>query len=243
MWNRLTVQENGHPRAMSVRTALLLCLALAACGPKFRTEITPADDAQIALELRETFVASSLDLLRIGLDLAAPTAGDFNTAALEDISNELGCSLEELEDGSLRLACEALPVRGEETRLVVTLSARAEGVGVIIESESGEMSLEADLHLASHPTRGLTVEGVLFADTFDGAALSASLAEITLRNVADLPGLPRGVIFTSGNVDFSVRMPSGGMATGTAGLVGRRAVIALELGGSVTRGEIELGSR
>jgi len=61
--------------------------------------------------------------------------------------------------------------------------------------------------------------------------------------VAATPGMATGVLSTSGSIDFDLRTTEGDAARGTAGLVGRSAVLAFDLAGFTARRDLELAPR
>ena len=64
---------------------------------------------------------------------------------------------------------------------------------------------------------------------------------MTGQTVADLPDLAAGVLFTSGDVDLGAETPEGQPVSGSAGLVGRTALVVLDVDGVISQGEIALG--
>jgi hypothetical protein len=159
---------------------------------------------------------------------------------------------EELREGSVGATLDALlgaidlvaadaaggdaSVRGEPVRILV----HAAPDGSVTVETIGARRTEASLRLASDPEKGLAVTGTITTESPDGTVVEGTLDRVFVRTVADLPGVGTGAIFTSGNVDFSVRDGEDVVATGTAALIGRRALVSLDISGTRTEGELHL---
>jgi hypothetical protein len=128
-------------------------------------------------------------------------------------------------------------VRGEPVRIL--LDVRPDG-SVDVEAV-GSRRTDASLRLLDDPDLGLGVLGTITTESPDGTVVEATLERVYVRTVADLPGVGTGAVFSSGNVDFQVRAGGDVVATGTAALVGRRAVVALRIDGTSSQGELGLG--
>jgi hypothetical protein len=127
-------------------------------------------------------------------------------------------------------------VRGEP----VTLLIAADGDAITVEAH-GSCVAEATLTLEDDPDLGLLVSGTLRTDSPDGCIVEGTLDRVFVRTVADLPDKGFGAIFTSGNVDLGVREGTEVLATGTAALFGRRALVGLAVHGAYSEGELALG--
>ena len=128
-------------------------------------------------------------------------------------------------------------VRGEPVTLVVT----AED-GVVTIEALGVCRTEATLRLADDPDHGVSVTGTIVTESPDGTTVEGTLERVFVRAVADLPGGGgSGALFVSGNVDLLAQAGEEVVATGTAALFGRRALVALSVNGSHTEAELSLG--
>ena len=117
--------------------------------------------------------------------------------------------------GDLELDVE-FPGRG----LIVTLHGTAEG--------TLELAFDAEL--------GIVVNGTLSTLGEDGRMVRATLIDLQARLMAD----PTGLRFTGGSVDLEVEDADGPVATGSAALVGSRALVLLNVSGTWSQGELEL---
>lgn len=142
--------------------------------------------------------------------------------------------------GALDLLATGAPadayVRGEPVTLVATV----DGDVVTIEAV-GLRRTEAALRLEEHPELGVSVTGTIATESPDGTVVEGTLERVFVRAVADLPGGGAGALFTSGNVDLAAHVGDDVVATGTAALFGRRALVALSVDGAHTEGELALG--
>jgi len=128
-------------------------------------------------------------------------------------------------------------VRGEPVMLLATTAPD----GLVTIEALGSCRTEGSLRLERDPDLGLSVSGTLRTEAPDGTVVEGTLDRVFVREVADLPGVGTGAIFTSGNVDLGVRAGEDLLATGTAALIGRRALVGLTVDGAFTEGEIVLG--
>jgi len=231
---------------MARRTGPLLCLGLllAACTGGGGAPTLRADGLS-AEEVRDGCVAGTLDVLQLAADRLGAVAG----GALDAPDCAL---LVDAGGGEFLLACPDAEVRGAPADFIarvvflrdglpLTDPAGADAVRLTVESRSDAYVTDARLDLRQDADRGLLVDGVVTTQSLDGCTLEGTLGNVTARPVADLPGGRTGVLFTSGNVDFDVRLPDRTFVTGTAALVGRSALVSLEVGGVFTQGAIMLG--
>lgn len=213
-------------------------------------------DIQSALQtgerLRESCVASALDLLQNVADMVslAVTARDID--ALAAAADTAACTMYGPDEGSYTFFCADLPVRGEPVDVLIELTylddlgfptdqlADATSVLVRIEAEGGLFQGGGLIHISPDPDLGLVFDGTIGTTYYDGCSATADL-QVTGQTVADLPDLAAGVLFTSGDVDLGAETPEGQEVSGSAGLVGRTAVIALDVDGVISQGEIVLG--
>jgi hypothetical protein len=150
-------------------------------------------------------------------------------ATLDALLGAIDLALADAPGGDVR-------VRGEPVRILVDV---APDGSVAIEA-LGSRRTEASLRLAEDPDRGVSVTGTIATESADGTIVEGALERVLVRSVADLPGGGTGAIFLSGNVDLSVRADGELVATGTAALIGRRALVALTVDGTHSEGELHL---
>jgi len=249
----LNVREVVQRHSTALLAAFFSCLLLAACsGAGSGLDRTAA--LQTIGQLSDENVAPALDLIQTALDLAAPAVYATSEEELAAIAEATGCQLSGPFEGTYDLLCGPREMRGETTTLLIHVTFLMDGFPVAdpaladalllrIEGESGRILTEGQLHLVPDPDKGLVIDGDLSASAFDGVGLLASFNDVTARTVADLPGLATAVLFTSGSIDLDLTTPAGQPARGTAGLVGRNAVVALDLAGFSARRDLELAPR
>jgi len=127
--------------------------------------------------------------------------------------------------------------RGEPVRLLVDVAPD----GLITVEALGSCRTEAELRIEDDPELGLSVTGTIVTESPDGTVVEGTLERVYARPVADLPDVGAGAVFTSGNVDLGVRAGGEVVATGTAALFGRNALVLLTIGGTSAQGELALG--
>jgi len=209
-------------------------------------------DASAALltaeEVREGCVASTLDVMGDVVDRIAPAAGVADLTDLIGLAAESGCNLVPGELEHL-LACPDLTVRGETVALTARLTYTANGIAVADLAEADGLEVEVDARGVTFETTGfltlrrdgaLRIEGELVTTTLDGCEVAGTLDRVTALTLADAPGAAFRALFTSGNVDLGVTIPGGQTVTGTAALIGRNAIVALEVSGVFSQAEITL---
>ncbi len=128
-------------------------------------------------------------------------------------------------------------VRGEPVTILATVG--PDGFATV--EVLGLCRTEATLRLAEEPDLGVSVTGTIVTESPDGTVIEGTLERVFFRTVADLPGGGAGALFTSGNVDLRAYAGEDVVATGTAALIGRRALVALSVNGAFTEGELILG--
>lgn len=226
---------------MAQRLGLVVCLALAACSGPGAPDLLAA--RLTADEVREGCVASTLDVMQGVLDLFAPAAAVDGPDALALLVQEAGCTLIlDAAGTTYTVSCPGVIVRGEPLALMASVSLEEDGrLLVKVETEGGLYTTEADLELSVDPERGVVVDGFLRSEAPDGCLLQGTLDNVAVRTIADLPGVGFGALFTSGSVELDVSGPGLARMTGTAALAGRSALVALEVGGIFSQGEIALG--
>lgn len=128
-------------------------------------------------------------------------------------------------------------VRGEPARLLATVAED----GLVTIEVVGFCRTEASLRLENDPDLGVSVTGTLRTESPDGTVVEGTLERVFVRTVADMPGIGSGALFTSGNVDLRAHAGEDLLATGTAALFGRRALVGLSVNGTFTEGELALG--
>lgn len=225
---------------MAQRLGLVVCLALAACSGSTAPDLLAA--RLTADEVREGCVASTLDVMQGVLDLFAPAAAVNDPDALAVLVQEAGCTLiVDAAGTTYTVSCPGVNVRGEPVALMASVTLEESGLAVTVETEGGLYTTEADFELTVDPERGVVVDGFLRSEAPDGCVVQATLDNVAVRTIADLPGVGFGALFTSGSVELSVDHPGLDRMTGTAALAGRSALVALEVGGIFSQGEIALG--
>jgi hypothetical protein len=130
----------------------------------------------------------------------------------------------------------AARLRGEPVRVLV----HAAPDGSVAVEAVGSRRTEASLRLESDPERGLSVTGTIATESPDGTVVEGTLERVFVRMVADLPGVGTGAVFAEGNVNLEVRADGDLVATGTAALIGRRALVSLTVSGTRTSAELHL---
>lgn len=226
---------------MTQRLGLLLVLALAACSGGTAPDITSAQLA--ADEVREGCVASTLDVMQGVLDLFAPATAVDSVDGLALLAQEAGCTLivDALGD-THTVSCPGVMVRGEPVALMASVTfLEGARLAVSVQTDGGLYTTEADFELSVDLERGIVVTGSLRSESPDGCVVQATLDNVAVRTIADLPGVGFGALFTSGSVELDVTHPGLEAMTGIAALAGRSALVALEVGGIFSQGEILLG--
>lgn len=206
--------------------------------------------AMVAAEVREGCVAECLDLFQDLADRLAPLAYVTGSGDLAAAAAAAGCGYAPEGPGH-RLFCGGVQVRGGlvdlDLRLVyeslgveVPDPGLADGLVVDVLAVGPFATTTGRLEFARDPVAGLVVKGTLAATRADGRTVTAGVGRVEGQLVADLPGLATGLVFTAGSVDVDVRAGDAPLASGTAALVGRVAVVALEVRGVHSQGEIAL---
>ncbi|MHC4493232.1 MAG: hypothetical protein ACYTDU_16595 [Planctomycetota bacterium] len=226
---------------MTQRLGLIVCLALAACAGGTAPDVSAA--LLTADEVREGCVASTLDVMQGVLDLFAPATAVDSPDGLAALAQEAGCTLIVDAAGTTHtVSCPGVMVRGESVALTASVTFLAvERLVVSVQTEGGFFTTEADLELSVDPERGIVVDGFLRSESPDGCVVEGTLSNVAVRTIADLPGVGFGALFTSGSVELDVTHPGLDRMTGTAALAGRSALVALEVAGIFSHGEISLG--
>lgn len=216
----------------------LLSILLAACtGGIDAAGVDTLQAAQVAQEVREGCVAENLSLFQDLADRIAPLALTTDLAELEALAAAAGC---EFAPGVLThyLHCASVPVHGGDVELHVMLS-ELDGI-LIAEIEAEGLYSRTVGVIEFDAASGLAVAGDLTTDYVDGCTVLAFLDDVQGQLVADLPDRPVGFLFTGGSVALHVLDGGAPYVSGTAALVGRRAVVVLEYGGVFAQGEIDL---
>jgi len=128
-------------------------------------------------------------------------------------------------------------VRGKPVTILATFG--PDGLATV--EALGLCRTEATLRLAEDPDLGVSVTGTIVTESPDGTTVEGTLERVFFRTVADLPGGGAGALFTSGNVDLRAYAGEDVVATGTAALIGRRALVTLSVNGAHTEAELALG--
>ncbi|MHC4340260.1 MAG: hypothetical protein ACYSX0_08620 [Planctomycetota bacterium] len=240
------------PRKLVFLTILLsVLLSLNACTES--AALSTVEARQLAQEIQEGTVASNLQLLLTLTDRLAPIAQARNFDEILQFASLAGCTITS-PDGpaaSYSLLCHDVYTGAEVIALYALVQFRADGMPVedpsqadtlwIYVESQGEFSLsEGWMECRPDPELGLVIDGMLTTRFDDETMAETSFMGLTAQLVADLPGLAWGVLFTSGSVELAVHAPHGPSAHGTAALVGRRAAIAVSVGGVFHHAEIDL---
>ena len=226
---------------MTQRLGTLICLALAACTEGTAPDISSAELA--ADEVREGCVASTLDVMQGVLDLFAPATTAGGVDGLAVLAQETGCTLIADAAGDTHtVSCPGVTVRGEPVALMASVTfLQGARLVVTVQTEGGRYTTEAEFELSVEPERGIVVDGFLRSESLDGCVVEGTLVSVAVRTIADLPGVGFGALFLSGSVELDVTHPGVQRMTGTAALAGRSALVALEVGGIFSQGELSLG--
>jgi len=238
-----------------MRTALLAVLfscGLVGCGKSSTSNAVLDPALQVADQMRQHCIASSLDVLQIVAGYVGPAVGARDVDDVEDAAIAARCTFFGPIEGAYNWVCPARIVRGETVLIQLRLEylvdgfpsadpAGAEELRVIVEAGGGFLEAEGIVHFRNVPGLGLVMNGDLGVFYHDGCRLDLELDDVTGQAVADLPGGPFAVLFTSGEADIDAQTPTGQPVTGTAGFAGRQALVALEVFGVSSHGEITLG--
>jgi len=232
---------------------MVMFTVLAACGGgNAGSAIDEFAALQLANETREGCVASNLDIMLGLVDRLAPLAEATDLDGLAAAAANSGCTLS--TSGITHfILCRDIDVRGEIVTMAATLEllgadgfpvatpAEAASVHIIIETDGTESQSEGEFFCRVDLDEGIIIDGWLDTLFADGCQVETSLDGLIARIVADFPGIDSGIRFIGGSADLRV-MDSFGeeFASGTAALVGRAALVALEVAGFFSHGEINL---
>ena len=182
-------------------------------------------------------------LLPLVLALAACTGGMTDDP---ELSSE-PLTAEQLRDGCVRDTLDLIQAVVDRFGTATTpagllalgdrdLGAELSLVGdqLVVTLDEGEITIRRD------PEGGYRIEGWLSTETSDGCTVDATFDDVFANMIADLPG-GSGAVFTSGNVDLGLQLPDRSTVRGTAALIGRKALVALEVRGAHSQGEVALG--
>jgi len=220
---------------MSRKLVILSAALLAACA----AGSTSPQTAMTGEALREGCVGSTLDVLLGAVDLCAPVADAADPGELA--AAFASCAVVADAAGSdVVVACADTRVRGEPVTLLVTAVLDGDILRVTLETQ-GAYRTAGELDLTPDPQDGILVSGTLLTESPEGLLVEGTLDHVQARMVADLAGAETGAVFTAGNVDLGVREGSSLVATGTAALYGRNALVALHVDGASSQGELTLG--
>ena len=232
------------------RKFITLCLAvatLAACTPQDAgLDIDQA--LQLADEMRAGCVASNLDLMMGLADRAAPLCEASSLQNLVDLASSWctvtpGTERHILECEELQLGADVIDLHAELEYFGAdgqTVVAPEDSVGLRVHVTATGLLAETTgiLVCTPDPERGLVLSGHLITVFPDGCRVEADLNDLTALRIADGEA---PLLITSGSVDISIDNWDEPVATGTAAIFGRNALVALEVDGIFSQGEIALG--
>ncbi len=203
-------------------------------------------------DVREDCVTRTLSVLQIAADLCAALPDLRDADALEAHAAREGCRVEGPDaDGVYTLICTTrlvdnetlglrLLVRYVRDGLASVASNDVERVEVTVNAGTNFMTCNGRLDFVSDADRGTLIEGVLDSQYFTGCTLHLIGEDIAANMVADLPSGRNGAVFAAGHLDLALTFETRADVTGSAALIGRRAVIALHMDGVATTGEVVL---
>jgi hypothetical protein len=249
----MSMQSNMRG-AMPRRITTFLCLIallLPACASKEDSETEVASALQLAEAAREDFVAPSLEMLLAFADRVAPFCQARTEGEVLAIAERIGCSVGGDGDGAYTILCRDLTAGTQGLSLHARLEYLGEN-GVLGPPEAalsmrawieaaGDLSLvEGYLDCVDDPWRGIVLEGVLSTDYLGASSVWTFVEHVTVRPVADAAdGV--SVLFTSGSAELEVLPADGPVARASVALVGRRALVIVEVEGQSTTTEQQLG--
>lgn len=230
-------------------TLTVLVATLAACTP-VQEEVDVQQAAQLAEQLRQGCVATNLDLVALLSDQLAPLCEVRDLDHLIALAVGLGCSV---LPGSERqvLDCDGFLLGEEPFDLRAELEyvdedgapaqpGEAASMRVHIEAFGAGVEISGMLTCTPDPARGLVLGGSLATLFDDGCNVTSDLLDLTAQRVADIGGSMR-LIFMAGSVHITVDQDGTDIASGSAAFVGRNALVALQVDGVFSQGEIALG--
>lgn len=222
---------------------IFACIAVPTCSGLPAAENAGA--FQLAQEMRDGCVGANLTLMLGMADYFAPVCEARDLVDLELMLNRPGCTW---TSGLFHnVTCSAMDIGGETFSMsadLVFLDAdgmpvedpgQAESLTVRFDMFGSGIWSEGDLVCRSDPELGLVLSGSVSSWTPDGCQVVTSFTDVTARQVALADGV--SLLFSSGSAELETQEP---YATGTAALIGRKAVLALEVGGAVWLGEVLL---
>lgn len=229
------------------RLLILLLLGLAACSPENAVDTGQA--LLIAQEMREGCVADNLGLMLGLVEYLSPLSTVRDMDDLVDRTSVTGCTL--IPGELILLECRGVVISDDVIDLHAELDyiaadgfptsdpSQAVSLRITIDALGAGSHTEGMLVCTPDPALGLVLEGGI-STYFDGGCLvTTELDGVTAQFIADLPG-GGSLVFTSGSADLGVDDDGVPLASGTAALVGRSALVALEVSGVYSQGEIDL---
>jgi hypothetical protein len=229
-------------------TLALILITATACTPQSGgAGLTQA--LEFADEMRQGCVAANLDVMLALADRFAPLCEARDLDELVALATDEFSSIT-LGDDQHHLECEGLPIGNDIVDLTaeleylgangeigvapeesVALRVRIAAVGLVTET-FGEITCRPD------PAEGLVLNGSIATTFLGGCRVSVDLIEVTAMRLADGP---TGLVVTAGSIDITVDEEGVVVATGSAAIAGRTALIALEVDGFYSQGEILIG--
>ena len=247
--------DRGHPKREGlVRTAplaLVVTLALATAGCSGST----ADPAALlqAESLRDGCVAQTLDLILTSVEELAPFAEVTARDELRALAEQLGYVLEEDVNATHDYKIEGrwrdrTAVEFEVTawlsfltrNIPITNPGYADELFIRLELRYGDDVSYSEFIVRPDPARGLVVDGAMALRLPDNCRVDAIFPEFVARQVADLSGDGSRVVIQTGTVDLAIEQFPGGSQSARAAVVGRNALVALDVAGFSMRGDLDL---
>ncbi|MHC4958759.1 MAG: hypothetical protein ACYTGN_10325 [Planctomycetota bacterium] len=220
-------------------------VAVPTCGSDSPVTAEGPDPRLLAEEMREGCVAANLSHM---LGIAERLAPLCEVRSVEELVARAGpdCQLHlavpfNMDCGDVLVADERMFVHAS----LLYVAANGELVGnpgdaahmkLQFEAVGDDFTTEGLVECRSDPSAGLVLTGTVTTRFANGCEVVSDFGDVTAQRLADQDG--EHLVYTSGSVDIEVTDATG--AHGSAALIGRRAVVALDVSGTVTHGEVLL---
>ena len=230
-------------------TLTVLVATLAACTP-VQDEVDVQQALQLAEQMRQGSVATNLDLVTLLSDQLAPLCEVRDLDQLIALAAGFGCSVlpgserQVLDCNGFLLGEQPFDLRAELEYVgedgAPAQPGEAASLRIEIEAFGAGVEISGVLTCTPDPTRGIVLSGSLATLFNNGRNVTSDLLDLAAQRVADVGGSMR-LIFTAGRVDITVDQDGVDIASGSAAFVGRNALVALQVDGVFSQGEIALG--